>query len=207
MIKLTSGDNAVMKNEHEVKNTKAQRTRQSLIDASMSLMKDHGYYGTTIRGICKKAGVSVGTFYTYFPSKQDVFTDIFSAADDLFVNIVAKAIKGKTTCDKIVDYFRYYAKLNLDRGIEAMKVIYNSENTWFTRKRPMHGVLTDLIIEGQKTGELVSDTDPEEMNFFLYTMARGCCYNWCIRDGHYNLEAQMTDFIKRALISYRTDKN
>ncbi len=194
-----------METEHE-KYTKAQRTRKSLMDAAMSLMKDHGYYGTTIRDICRKAGVSVGTFYTYFPSKQEIFTDIYGAADDLFVNKVATEIKGKTICDKIVDYFRYYARLNLDSGIETMKVIYNSENTWFTRKRPMHEVLTNLIAEGQKNGELIEDADPEEMNFFLYTMARGCCYNWCIRDGHYNLEAQMSDFIRRALISYRTDR-
>ena len=183
--------------------TKSERTRAKLMAAAMKLMKEHGYYGTTIRDICREAGVSVGTFYTYCPSKQDIFADLFNAADDLFVNHVASNLKGKTVCDKIVDYFLYYAKLNIDSGLEVMKVIYNSENTWFIRKRPMHEVLTKLITEGQKNGELIKDADPEEMNFFLYTMARGCCYNWCIRDGHYNLEAQMADFIKRALISYK----
>ena len=191
-----------MNNERE-KYTKAQRTRESLLSAAMSLMKDRGYYGTTIRDICRKANVSVGTFYTYFTSKQDVFTDIFSAADDLFVNSVSNEIKGDTVCDKIVDYFHYYARLNLDSGIEVMKVVYNSENTWFTRKRPMHEVLTNLIIEGQNNGELIKDTTPEDMNFFLYTIARGCCYNWCIRDGHYSLENQMADFIRRALVSFK----
>ena len=184
----------------------ALKTRQKILDAASELLLKNEFDELNIDDITNHCGVAKGTFYTYFPSKQDIFTDLYAAADDLFVNKVAKELKGKTVCDKIVDYFRYYAKLNIDSGIETMKVMYNSENTWFTRKRPMHGVLTELIEEGQKNGELIKDADAQEMNFFLYTMARGCCYNWCIRDGHYNLEAQMSDFIKRALISYRADR-
>ena len=194
-----------MTNDHE-KYTKAKRTRETLLNAAMDLMKDQGYYATTIRDICNKAGVSVGTFYTYFPCKQDIFADVFEKADRFFLEEVSKAVKGKTVCDKIVEYFRYYAKLNLDSGIELMKVIYSAENVWFTRERPMQQVLAELIAEGQNNGELVKDTDPRDMCFFLYTLARGCCYNWCIRDGHYNLEAQLTDFITRALISYRVHR-
>ena len=187
----------------EVKLTKSQRTRKLVLEAAMELMKEHGYYGTTIRDICAAAGVSVGTFYTYFPSKQDVFSDIFGAADKLFTETVAGELKGDTVCEKIVDYFNYYAQLNLDSSIEVMKVIYNSENTWFVNPRPMHYVLIDLLAEGQENGELVSDIEPQDMMFFLYTLARGCCYNWCIRDGNYDLKAQMEDFITRALKSYQ----
>ena len=200
--KVNFGDDFNMITEYE-KYSKAQRTRKNLMDAAMSLMKDQGYYATTIRDICKKAGVSVGTFYTYFPSKQDIFADLFNAADEYFSTVVAKEVKGKNITEKIVDYFRYYAKLNIDSGIEVMKVVYNSENTWFVQARPMHDVLIELVREGQENGELLEATTPRDVAFFLYTIARGCCYNWCIRDGHYNLEAQMTDFIRRALISYK----
>ena len=183
--------------------TKAQRTKKNVLETAMALMGERGYYNTTIRDICDKAGVSIGTFYTYFPSKRDIFADIFGRADDIFETEVAKQVKGGTVCDRIVDYFRYYAKLNLDSGIELMKVIYSAENTWFTKDRPMQKVLENLIAEGQKAGELSADTRPRDVAFFLFTLARGCCYNWCIRDGQYDLEDQMTDFITRALISYR----
>ena len=172
----------------------------------MKLMKERGYINTTIRDICAAAGVSIGTFYTYFPSKQDIFADLFGAADELFCNTVANSVRGDTVCEKIVDYFRWYARLNLDSGIEVMKVVYNSENTWFIKTRPMHFVLTNLIREGQKNGELVDDADPDDIMFFFYTMARGCCYSWCIRDGKYDLEAQLADYIARALTIYKARK-
>ena len=186
------------------KYTKAEKTRANVLSAAMALMKDRGYYDTTIRDICAEAGVSIGTFYTYFPSKRDIFADIFERADRIFENEVAAEVKGNNWSEKIVDYFRYYAKINLDSGIELMKVIYSAENTWFTKDRPMQQVLINIISEAQKNGELSADTQPRDIAFFLFTLARGCCYNWCIRDGQYNLEAQMTDFITRALISYRT---
>ena len=185
------------------KYSKSQRTKDSILQASMKLMKERGYINTTIRDICAAAGVSVGTFYTYFPSKQDIFADLFSAADELFCSKVANQVVGETVCDKIVDYFRYYARLNLDSGIEVMKVVYNSENTWFIKTRPMQYVLTNLIIEGQKNGELVDDADPDDVTFFFYTMARGCCYSWCIRNGKYDLESQLADYIARALTIYK----
>lgn len=188
------------------KYTKAKKTRANVLNAAMALMKDRGYYDTTIRDICAEAGVSIGTFYTYFPSKRDIFADIFGRADNIFESEVANALKGASVREKIVDYFRYYAKINLDSGIELMKVIYSSENTWFTKDRPMQQVLINLISEGQQNGELSADTQPRDVAFFLFTLARGCCYNWCIRDGQYDLEAQMTDFITRALISYQSNR-
>jgi len=192
--------------EEVKKYTKAQRTKESILQAAMKLMKERGFIDTTIRDICAAAGVSIGTFYTYFPSKQDIFADLFNAADDLFCNTVAADVKGNTVCEKIVDYFRYYARLNLDSGIEIMKVVYNSENTWFIKTRPMHHVLTNLIKEGQQNGELVDDADPDDVTFFFYTMARGCCYSWCIRNGKYDLEAQLADYISRALTIYTVKK-
>lgn len=194
--------------EEYKKYTKAQRTKEAILRSAMKLMKEQGFIATTIRKICSDAGVSVGTFYTYFPSKEDIFSDIFSAADDLFTTTVSETLKNLsgTVCDKIIEYFRYYARLNMDSGIEVMKVLYNAENVWFAKARPMHDVLIDLIDFGQKNGELLTDTTPYDTSFFLYTLARGCCYGWCLRNGDYDLEDQIADYISRALIIYKSDK-
>ena len=183
------------------KTSKAQRTKKNVLETAMALMGEQGYYNTTIRDICDRAGVSIGTFYTYFPSKRDIFADIFGRADEIFEKDVATQVKGDTVREKIVDYFRYYARLNLDSGIELMKVIYSAENTWFTKDRPMQQVLINLIAEGQKNGELSADTKPRDVAFFLFTLARGCCYNWCITNGSYDLEKQITDYVKIVLKS------
>ena len=46
---------------------------QELIDAAMDLFVERGFAGTRSEEVAKRAGVSKGTLYLYFPSKEDLF--------------------------------------------------------------------------------------------------------------------------------------
>jgi AcrR family transcriptional regulator len=61
-----------------VRKRKRLRTRQALIDAAAELFDQRGYDGTTIADIAAAADVSTRTFFSYFPSKEDV---LFPDAD------------------------------------------------------------------------------------------------------------------------------
>ena len=49
-------------------------TKTHLYDTAMQLISKRGYEATTLRDIARKADVSVGLLYRYFPSKQAVIT-------------------------------------------------------------------------------------------------------------------------------------
>lgn len=46
------------------------QTKIALLNAAMGLMLDHGYNATTVDQICKAAGVTKGSFFYYFESKE-----------------------------------------------------------------------------------------------------------------------------------------
>ena len=50
--------------------TKAERTRQTILDAAMGLFRREVYDRATMRSIAQEAGVSVGNAYYYFASKE-----------------------------------------------------------------------------------------------------------------------------------------
>jgi AcrR family transcriptional regulator len=52
---------------------KAQRTRARLVAASRSIFERDGFVDARISDIAAAAGVSHGTFYTYFNSKEEIF--------------------------------------------------------------------------------------------------------------------------------------
>jgi TetR/AcrR family transcriptional repressor of nem operon len=44
--------------------------RENLLDASFVLIRERGYFATTVDDLCARAGVSKGAFFHHFPSKD-----------------------------------------------------------------------------------------------------------------------------------------
>ncbi|MBR6654728.1 MAG: TetR/AcrR family transcriptional regulator, partial [Oscillospiraceae bacterium] len=164
-----------MDNNGLVKSDKAQRTRDRLLKSSLKLMKEKGYQNTTVREICNDAKVSIGTFYSYFPAKEDLFLNIYMEGDRFFTDSVALNLSGSTIAEKIVDFFRYYTRLNLNTGLELMKILFQSDNKFFSRYRPMQKVLEDIVQGGLESGELKTEMTSREIVDFFFVLARGCC--------------------------------
>jgi len=49
---------------------RGEQTRELIVGTALRLFREQGYEATTMRGIAREAGVSVGNAYYYFPSKQ-----------------------------------------------------------------------------------------------------------------------------------------
>ena len=51
---------------------KKQRTREAIVEAAFELFGERGFDGTTIADIAEAAEIAPRTFFSYFPSKDDV---------------------------------------------------------------------------------------------------------------------------------------
>lgn len=58
--------------------------KQRILDAAYAVFCSRGYYKTTTVDIAKAAGVSVGTLYSYFADKDDLFMEIFERYMEAF---------------------------------------------------------------------------------------------------------------------------
>jgi len=52
--------------------------RERILAAALEIFATQGFSNTTVQEIAERAGVGKGTFYTYFPTKEDVFTDLLN---------------------------------------------------------------------------------------------------------------------------------
>jgi AcrR family transcriptional regulator len=55
---------------------RSQETRANILNAAQSLFAQNGYDATGVADICQAAGVSKGSFYYHFPSKQALFLEL-----------------------------------------------------------------------------------------------------------------------------------
>lgn len=53
-----------------------QKRRDEIIESALKLFARCGYYQTTIPEIAKTVGMSVGNFYNYFPSKENLAKEL-----------------------------------------------------------------------------------------------------------------------------------
>lgn len=176
----------------------AEETRHRIYTSAIELMEENGFGNFTIEDISKRAGVSVGAFYHYFGSKNDILADIFYRADDYFSTHVVNSFNNRSIPEQIVGYFEHYAKFNVDCGVETTQQIFNPKIKFFIEEgRPMLEMLEDLVRKGQEKNEIRRDTDTKELVRYLLIMARGIVFDWSLRDGSYDLEAKMREYMEK----------
>lgn len=58
--------------------------KQKIKNAAVKLMSSKGYFSTSSNEIAKEAGVSIGTFYSYFKDKKTLYTEL---VEDVYVTV------------------------------------------------------------------------------------------------------------------------
>ena len=58
------------------KQERSRETKRSIINAGLKLFSEKGFYKTNSKEIAREAGVSIGSFYIYFPDKKALFREV-----------------------------------------------------------------------------------------------------------------------------------
>ena len=182
----------------------AKATKNKIYQVSIELLKKKGYEDLKVEDICKNAGVSVGSFYNYFKSKNDILMEIFKIADDYFENEVENRLNSTNALNQIVEFFDYYANYNVLIGIDTMKQLYTFNNKMFVQKgRFMQTLLQEIISKGQSKNQISSIMTVEEISNYLFIAARGIAYDWCIHDGNYDLKEFMHNYFSKLVSIFK----
>jgi AcrR family transcriptional regulator len=65
--------------------------REKLLVAARSLVAEGGFAAASIAAVAERAGVAVGSVYRHFPSKADLFAEVFRLASSREVEVMAHA--------------------------------------------------------------------------------------------------------------------
>jgi AcrR family transcriptional regulator len=69
----------------------ADETRQRILDVAVDLFIEHGYAGTSVRDISERIGMTKGSLYYHFASKEDVLNALVKPLLDDLDAFVAEA--------------------------------------------------------------------------------------------------------------------
>lgn len=182
----------------------AIKTRNKILKTTIDLMQKKGFDNITIEMISKKAGVSVGSFYYYFNSKNDILLDIFHKADDYLQAHIDDSISTLPIEDQIMEFYVYYAKYVKLTSMDFTKRLYNTDNKAFLdRDRAMFHLMNTIVKRGQRSGELSKETEATAIVEYFFIFARGIVFDWCLHDGSYDIEEVLPFNMKRLVSIFK----
>ncbi len=73
---------------------RGRKTLRRLLEAAAAEFGERGFHEAAITGITQRAGVALGTFYTYFESKEEVFRALVRDMSQATRAHVAEAVRG-----------------------------------------------------------------------------------------------------------------
>ncbi|WP_368487959.1 TetR/AcrR family transcriptional regulator [Clostridium sp. BJN0013] len=140
-----------------------------IYDCAKELFSAKGFKDTNISEITEKAGMAVGTFYNYYPSKEKLFMDIF----------LEENAKLKRDCFQLLDFNQsplMVVKQMLQLNVEGMKAnsilrewynksvsekleqVYREENG-IDAVDFLYGDFLEIVTQWQAQGKMRKDID------------------------------------------------
>jgi AcrR family transcriptional regulator len=80
---------------------KKQRTREQIVERAMALFDERGFEHVTIAEIAAAADIAPRTFFSYFPSKEDVVFHDFDVIFDSIKQRIDERPEGESTMDAL----------------------------------------------------------------------------------------------------------
>lgn len=76
------------------KTERGRKTRERLLEAAEFEFGEKGFHDAAISGITQRAGVALGSFYTYFDSKQEIFAALVTYMSERTRQWVGERVAG-----------------------------------------------------------------------------------------------------------------
>jgi TetR/AcrR family fatty acid metabolism transcriptional regulator len=143
--------------------------RGQILDAAVLEIARHGYYGTTVSTIARRAGVADGTIYLYFNSKEELLVSVFERAMQRF-NEEARQITADDAAGAEAKLRRLVAlhlsRLGEDRDlavvfqVEFRHTIHVLELLSRSRIREYLALIARVVEQGKQEGVFKEDVDP-----------------------------------------------
>ena len=158
-----------------------------LVSAAWQLFHDKGYDQTTVDDIIELSGTSKGSFYYYFDTKDELLSTLSTVLDDFYEELSAEIDPDMNNYDKLL-YLNYRAhsmieeKINIDllASLYSTQLTAKGQRHLLDRNRVYYRLITGIVEEGQKIGEIRQDKSITEITKYYSLCERALISDWCL---------------------------
>ena len=134
--------------------------RERIVDAALEQLAEGGYASASVASVARRAGVATGTVYRHFPSKGDLFAEVFRRASQREVDVLRSMTdRDEPVAHRLAAWVEAFVRRALAAPVRAYALIAEPvdpavEVERLTFRRAYADLFERALHDGVQRGEL-----------------------------------------------------
>lgn len=150
-------------------------TKEKLLNSAKKLFSERGYYETRVSDIVADAGLSQGTFYLYFKSKEDIFKELVKNMSQKILKLLKEYASKEDNVEDIIknstlDFFKIMYEEKPIAYIFLFQLVATNEEfrkLYFEKNKKVRELLRIIVEKGVKSGVFSYKNTENIVNIFM----------------------------------------
>lgn len=175
---------------------KSRETKEKIFQAAKRILQKQGYEELSIKNICEEAGVSNGSFYHHFKTKDDLLSYYIEDQPQIDPDFLELPDSVAGVKQGIIEVYMNYVRYCKELGVEFMSEYYDTKNQALNAsmrtERPYPIVTVQTYVEkAVEAGIVRLDMGIDEFTTDIRMIVIGNVFEWCIKHGEADFEGNM----------------
>lgn len=153
-------------------------TRERLLQAAQELIEDGGYGAASVAAIAGRAGVAAGTLYRHFPSKEQLFVELFRSVcsrEERAMQAAAEQMNGASAVARLEEVLATFARRALRNPRLAWALIAEPVDPLVDAERLAYRErYAALIAESLRAGIEAGEVPEQNVTLTAAALVGGC---------------------------------
>ena len=192
--------------------TKAEKTRQFIIEQSAAIINKKGMSGTSITDLMEATKLAKGGIYGNFESKEEICLEVFDYLAGSAGRALETAIANLPTAKKklfaMLEFYQYQIAMNERGGCPLLNFGLEADDTnEALRQRVTKGIkrvqqrMAKLIEDGKSNGEFSSKVDSAKFALKMFVMIQGAMFTARVSNSPATMST-IVDLLKEEIDSF-----
>lgn len=182
---------------------KSKETKDKIFRAAKHILQKKGYDQLSIKNICEEAGVSNGSFYHHFKTKDDLLSYYIEEQPSINPDLLDLPENAEEAKQTIIYVYLNYVHYCQELGVEFMSNYYTPKNQSLNpliRTERHYPIITvsNYLQKVIDANIIHPSLALEDITTDIRMIVIGNVFEWCLKSGDTDFEGNM----KRSLETY-----
>lgn len=182
---------------------KSRETKRRIFRAAKTILQREGYEQLSIKNICEEAGVSNGSFYHHFKTKDDLLSYYIEEQPGINPDLLDLPENADEAKIAIIHVYLNYAEYCRELGVEFISNYYTPKNQALNptirTERPYPILTVETYLRRAIDAGIVTPKIPlSNISTDIRMLVIGNVFEWCLHEGNTDFEGN----IRRSLGHY-----